>query len=68
MTSAKSLNNVSVKCKNVARKVLQPAKINKKYKQFFLWLVLIVLLATAEPKNNMFSRICAKGYQNGVVW
>jgi hypothetical protein len=35
---------------------------------FFLWLVLNVLLATAQLQNNMFSRIFAKGHQLKMAW
>jgi hypothetical protein len=43
-------------------------KINSKFLQFFLWLTFKFPLAIAAPRNNTFSRTCAWGRQNGVIW
>jgi len=36
--------------------------------QFFLWLILNVLLVTEAQQNSTFSCICTVGHQNGMVW
>jgi hypothetical protein len=42
-------------------------KINRKWLQFFLWLILNIPLAS-EMLWNKFSCTCEEGCQNGVVW